>query len=172
MAQVCGDSLFDFVWRRIHNVALRVMRQAADSWATRGRESLSQDAVIAVFVNIYLSEWCELNSIHFDIDREARSLQGWLRLVTTARAELIANCPKVLPDVVTNAARELEAEMSLAIGRWTLGDPESPSTEHAINAIECVLFDNGLTRRPPNPKLPMSLLPPPRPIVPQHDRVT
>jgi hypothetical protein len=149
MAQVCGDSSFDYLWDRQHDVALGLLRKAADLWS-RGGDAVSSDALTAVLLRIYLSAWPEFGGII----RETRDLESWLQLVTPARQELAS----LHPGAGSSVLSRLDAELSFAIKQWVLGDPETPPTAHAINAVEHVLFSSKLTRRPANPKMPMSLL--------------
>jgi hypothetical protein len=149
MAQVCGDSSFDYLWDRQHDVALRVLRKAADLWTSGGIDAVSSDRLIAVLFRIYLSEWPEFGGLV----PEARSLESWLQLVTTARQELLS----LRPNSDLAVLSRLDAELSFATEQWVIGDPESPPTAHAINAIEHILFSSKLTRRPPSPKMPTSL---------------
>lgn len=150
MAQVCGDSSFDFLWDRQHDVALGVLRKAADLWTTSGIDAVSSDGVIAALLRIYLSEWPDFGGII----QETRDLQSWLRLVTTPHDEMLTLRPSASAAVLGR----LDAELSFAVKQWTLGDPEAPPTAHTINSIEHILFSSKLTRRPPNPKMPTSLL--------------
>lgn len=149
MAQVCGDSSFDYLWDRQHDVALGLVRKAADLWS-RGSDAVTSDALISVLLRIYLSTWPEFGGII----RETRDLESWLRLVTSARQELIT----LRPGADASVLRELDAELSFAVKQWALGDPESPPTAHAVNAVEHVLFSSRLTRRPAIPRMPTSLL--------------
>jgi len=86
--------------------------------------------------------------------RETRDLDSWLQLVTTARQELSS----LRPGADASVLNRLEAELAFAVRQWSLGDPESPPTAHAINTIEHILFSSTLTRRPPSAKMPRSLL--------------
>jgi len=150
MAQVCGDSSFDYLWDRQHDVALGLLRKAADLWRGGGLDAVSSDALIAVLLRIYLSAWPEFGGVI----RETRDLESWLHLVRTAPQEMLS----LRPSADLSILGRLDAEVSFAAKQWTLGDPESPPTEHTINAIEHVLFSSKLTRRPPSPKMPASLL--------------
>jgi hypothetical protein len=150
MAQVCGDSSFDFLWNLQHDVALGVLRKAADSWTTDGRGAVSSDAVMAALLRIYLSEWPDFGGIV----QETRDLESWIQLVTSAQHELL----RLRPSADSAVLSRLDAELSFAVKQWVLGDPESPPTAHTVNAIEHILFSSKLTRRPPNPKMPTSLL--------------
>jgi len=149
MAQVCGDSSFDYLWDRQQDVALGLLRKAADSWS-RGDEAVSSDALIAVLLRIYLSTWPEFGGII----RETRDLESWLQLVAPARQEL----GSLRPGADRSVLGRLDAELSFAVKQWVLGDPESPPTAHAINAVEHVLFSSKLTRRPASPTMSTSLL--------------
>lgn len=149
MAQVCGDSSFDYLWDRQHDVALGLLRKAADSWS-RGDTAVSSDSFVAVLLRIYLSAWPEFGGII----RETRDLESWLQLVAPARQELVSLRPGADASILV----QLDAELSFAVKQWVLGDPESPPTAHAINAVEHVLFSSKLTRRPASPKMPTSLL--------------
>lgn len=150
MAQVCGDSSFDYAWDRQHEVALGVLRKAADLWASNGVDAVSADALMAVLLRIYLSPWSQFG----DNTRERRDLDTWLQSVTSARDELATLHPGADPSVLSR----LDAELSFAIKQWVLGDPELPPTAHTINVVEHALFSSKLTRRPASPKLPTSLL--------------
>lgn len=150
MAQVCGDTSFDFDWERQHEAALRTLRKAADQWAIKGADALPADAVIAVLLRIYLSKWPRYGGIK----SEVRSLKSRLDTIISAREELLRLRPKVDLSILGSLANEL----SFAVNQWSLGDPELPPTAHVINAVEHVLFSNKLTRRPPSPKLPVTLL--------------
>ena len=116
MAQVCGDSSFDFLWDRQHDVALGVLRKAADSWAIGGPNELSSDAVIAVMFRIYLSEWPEYGGIR----SETRDLHVWLQVVPPARDELATRRPSADPLVLATVLSATTSEFSRAIPQWTL----------------------------------------------------
>lgn len=150
MAQCTGDSSFDYLWERQHDVALGLLEKAADLWASGGPGAVSPDAFIAVLLRIYLSHWSEYGGII----RETQDLESWFQQVTTARQEL-SSLRQGADDSVLG---HLEAGLAFAIKQWSLGDPESPPTAHALNAIEHVLFSSKLTRRPPNPKMPVNLI--------------
>jgi hypothetical protein len=150
MAQCTGDSSYDYLWDRQHDVALRVLRRGADLWASGGAETISSDRVIAVLLRIYLSEWPEFGGVV----PETRSLESWIERVTTAQQELLS----LRPGSDLSALSHLDAELSFAIKQWALGDSESPQTTHVINVVEHILFSSRLTRRPPGPKMPTSLL--------------
>jgi hypothetical protein len=150
MAQVCGDSSFDFLWNRQNDVALGVLRKAADSWTSGGIDAVSSDALIAVLLRIYLSHWPEFGGMA----PETRDLESWLQRVTTAREEILS----LRPGANVSVLSRLDAELTFAAKQWALGNPECPPTSYAINAIEHVLFSSKLTRRPPSPKIPTSLL--------------
>ena len=147
MAQVCGDSSFDFVARRRHDAAQRVLARAADLWATHGREAFSLDALIAVLLRIFLSR--------FGLSAEARALESWLPLVSTARQE--AESFAAAHPAVIDALLLIHAELSYAAEQWLLGDPEQPPTAHALNAVEHVLFTHRLSHRPAVPRFPTTL---------------
>jgi hypothetical protein len=150
MAQVCGHSSFDHLWNRQHDAALGVLRKAADVWTCGRVDAVSLDALVAVLLRIYLSEWPEFGGII----SETRDLESWLQLVTTARQELESLRPRADSSIV----ERLVEELSFAVRQWLLGDPESPPTTRAINAVESVLFSGKLTRRPASPNMPASLL--------------
>ena len=150
MAQVCGDSSYDYLWDRQHDVALRVLRRAADWWTSGDADTVSPDSIVAALLRIYLSEWPEFGGLA----PETRSLESWLQLVTTARQELLSLRPNTDLAVLSH----IDAELSCATRQWALGDSESPQTAHVINAIEHILFSSKLTRRPASPKMPTSLL--------------
>jgi hypothetical protein len=150
MAQVCGDSSFDYLWDRQHDVALGLIRKAADLWRSGGVDVVSSDALVAVLLRIYLSAWPKFGGVI----RETRDLESWLQLVSTARQEMLS----LRPNADLSILGRLDAEVSFAAKQWTLGDPESPPTAHVINTVEHILFSSKLTRRPPNPKMPTSLL--------------
>src|SRR5438128_2068754 len=83
MAQVCGGTTFDFVARRKHDAAQRVLSRAADIWSKGGRDALSLDSVVAVLLHIFLSKWSEYGGLR----DEARTLEMWLPLVAGAQEE-------------------------------------------------------------------------------------
>ena len=149
MAQVCGDSSYDYFWDRQHDLALKLLCKAADLWASGGADRLSSDSLIAVLLNVYLFEPPEIGLRIW----ERRDLASWREFVTTARQEL----SNLRPNSDASVLDRLDAELSFAITQWMLGDPESPPAMHATNAIEHILFLSKLTRRPPNPKMPTSL---------------
>jgi hypothetical protein len=154
MAQICGDSSFDFLWERVHNMALALLQKAADSWATLRPDAPAVDAFIAVLYRVYLSDWPEYGGIR----AETRDLSTWLVLVGSAVGELERLRPTANYKILTKVQSSIEAEMSEAKSRWTSGDPEFPPTTHVLNAIEHILFTHKLTRRPSNPKLPKSVI--------------
>jgi hypothetical protein len=151
MAQVCGGTTFDVIARRKHDAAQRILSRAADLWATRGRDALALDALIAILLRIFLSRWSEYR----DSPDETRPLEAWLPLVDTASQE--AESFILEQPTITDALPLIHAELSFAAGQWLLGDPEQPPTAHALNAIEHTLFTHRLSHRPPAPKLPTHL---------------
>ena len=154
MAQVCGGTTFDFVARRKHEAAQNVLSRAADTWAASGREALSVDSVMAVILRIFLSSWSEYGGLR----EEARTLEQWLPLVGTAQEEADALVSSVGPaKKVADVVSLLLAEISFAADQWSIGNPEQPSTAHALNAIVHILFTHKLVHRPANPKLPTTV---------------
>ena len=154
MAQVCGGTTFDFVARRKHDAALRVLSRASDLWAMHGRDALSVDGLCAVLLRVFLARWSQYGSLR----EEGRSLDAWLGLVGTAAQEA-ALFSTEYPGVV-DALPLVLAELHFAAEQWLLGDPEQPSTAHALNAIEHILFAHRLSYRPPAPRLPTTLYQP------------
>ena len=136
------------------DAALRVLRKAADSWASGGLGALSSDAVIAVLFRIYLTEWPEYGGVR----GETRDLKAWLGIVSSAREEITTLRPSAYPEVILAALTVIEAEVSFAISHWTLGDPESPPTAHVLNTVEHILFAHRFTRRPGSSGMPTSFL--------------
>ena len=161
MAQVCGDSSYDYLWDRVHQVALRLTQKAADCWAAQGPNTLSPDSVIAVLFRVYLADWPEYGGIR----GETRELEAWLQLVVSAGAEIRAARPNVSAEVVSKVLRAVEEVLSAGMREWVLGDTECPTTAQTVNAIEHILFTYKLTRRPGSSKMPTGLKPhePPRP---------
>ncbi|MDB6065447.1 MAG: hypothetical protein JWR26_1655 [Pedosphaera sp.] len=153
MAQVTGGTTFDFVARRKHDAARKVLSRAADIWAARGREALSIDSAIAVILRIVLSQWSEFGGLR----QEVRTLENWLSLVGTARQEADGLLTTVAPNTVTEVLSLLQTEITFAADQWSLGNPEQPPTAHALNAVEHILFKHKLLTRPPSPKMPTSV---------------
>lgn len=155
MAQVCGGTTFDFVGRRKHDAAQKIVSRAADIWAAGGREALSHDSVIAVILRIFLSKWpfLEFGGLRF----EARTLEKWLSLVGTAQEEADTLLSSVAPATVNDTLSLLLAEISCAADQWSLGNPEQPPTAHALNALEHILFTHKLILRPARPKMPTTV---------------
>lgn len=154
MAQVCGDSSFDYAWERMHNVALGLLRKVSDSWAILQPDAPTEDAVIAVLYRVYLSEWSEFGGVR----KETRDLGTWLSLVRTSCEEIETLRPNANPKILSDAQDSIEAEVSEARSMWALGNPESPPTAHVLNAIEHILFTHRLTRRPCDPKMPNTVI--------------
>jgi hypothetical protein len=155
MAQVCGGTTFDFVARRKHEAAQKVLSRAADIWAASGREALSVDSVIAVILRICLARGSEYGGLR----EEGRTLEQWLPLVGTAQKEADPLVSSVTPTKnVADVLSRLSAEISFAADQWSLGNPEEPHTAHALNAVEYILFTHKLVHRPPSPKLPTTVL--------------
>jgi hypothetical protein len=154
MAQVCGGTTFDFVARRKHEAAQKVLSRAADIWAANEREALSVDSVIAIILRIFLSRWSEYGGLR----QEGRTLEQWLALVSTAQKEADTLVSSVAPAKnVADVLSLLSAEISFAAEQWSLGNPEQPPTAHALNAVEHILFKHKLVHRPPSPKLPTTV---------------
>lgn len=151
MAQVCGGTTFDFIARRKHDAAQRILSRAADLWATHGRDALSLDGLIAVLLRIFLLRWSEYR----DTPDETRALEAWLAVVRASTQE----AESFIPDhpTISDALPLIRAELSFAAEQWLLGDPEQPPTAHALNAIEQVLFTHRLSHRPPAAGLPTTL---------------
>ena len=151
MAQVCGGTTFDFIARRKHDAALRMIARAADLWSAQGAGAVSVDSLTAVLLRIFLARW----SVYGGVSDETRALEAWLVVVGTAEQEaesFSAAHPRILEVVPL-----LRAELSSAADQWVLGDPEQPPTAHALNAIESILFSHRLSPRPPAPQLPTTL---------------
>ena len=153
MAQVTSDSYFDYAAMRKHNTAQKVLSRAADVWATRGRDSLGLDSVLAVLLHIFLSQWSQAGGFGED----PRPLEAWLSVVGTAEQEADSLFPPTAKPGISEVLTHLRAELSFAEEQWLLGHPEQPPTAHALNAIEHILFSHKLTRRPASPTLPTTL---------------
>ena len=130
MAQVCGGTTFDFVARRKHDAAQKVLSRAADIWSKGGRDALTLDSVVAVLLHIFLSKWSEYGGLR----EEARTLETWLPLVASAQEEADTLLLPVARAVVPAVLASLLAELSFAADQWALGDPEQPLTAQALNA--------------------------------------
>ena len=154
MAQVCGGTTFDFSARRRHDAAQRMVCRAADLLATRGRDAVDLDALIAILLRIFLSRWAEYSSAAAE---ETHSLESWLRFVSTSPA-LKAESWVLQHPTVTDALPVMRTELSFAVEQWLLGNPEQPPTSHALNVIEHILFIHRLYSRPPAPGLPNTFL--------------
>jgi hypothetical protein len=152
MAQVCGGTTFDFVAERKHETALKALSRAADLWATCGRDSLSVDSLIAVLLSVFFTR------LGSSVSEETRDLDSWLSLVTSAKVLAEKSFPTIDPATIAKILAELETEIGNAVEQWSLGNPEQPPTAHVLNSVEHILFVHKLRHRPPNPKMPNTLL--------------
>jgi hypothetical protein len=147
MAQVCGGTTFDFVARRKHEVAQKVMSRAADIWAAGGRGALDVDSVIAVILRIFLARWSEYGGLR----QEVRTLERWLPLVGTAEKEADALVSQVAPAKnVADVLSQLSAEISSAAEQWSLGNPEEPP--HRTRIERCCIHSIFAQTRSPSTK--------------------
>jgi hypothetical protein len=151
VAQVLGGSDFDFVWDDKTNAALRVLREAADVWATRGRMKLDTQRVIGVFMEVLARPqkglwWSYRWPVRF-LGEEAE-----------APPDAVDSCRALAP----SRAVEEYVKVTLALHRslceaadmWALGDPEKPSTREQLASMLEILWQERVAPRPPSKHYP------------------
>lgn len=154
MAQVCGGSSYDYDWDRVHETALRTVRRAADIWAADGSTALAIDSLVAILLQIYLSEPSASRNLAF----ETRGFDAWMESVKTPSDEILDLRPNISAEIHRRAVSSLKSELSFAVEQWQMGNPELPTSAEALNVLEFVLFANRLTHRPQHFKSPTTFL--------------
>jgi len=145
MAQVCGDTLYDFDWDSLRENILPRLRVAADRWATYGLSADDPDRVAALLIRMFAR----------DAHNHAVLQKGWWSAesqIQTLDQEIQHFPRKLILQDLRDVTAELSETVHAAAQAWSEGDPESPATEDVLNWIVAVLFNYRLVRRPPKPR--------------------
>lgn len=153
MAQVVGGSDFDFDWDVKTNRCLILFREAADLWASNGRNALAPEKVLAAFLYV--------------LSQPARPSRWPARFFTDTTLEFAApqqscqSCKKLAPkrsmDDIATSNELLNRSLGEAADLWALGDPENPATKQVLDSMLKLMWQRHLARRPPSRAYPDGL---------------
>jgi hypothetical protein len=146
VAQVTGGSDFDFVWDDKRNAALRVLREAADLWATRGRQIVQVDRVVAAFMQVLA--WPQ-RGLWWSPRWPLRFLNEAATMPPSPIQSCLTLAPARKPEECAAVVKALEEAISEAADLWALGDPEKPVTLRYLEVLLGILWNRRVAPRPP-----------------------
>lgn len=149
MAQFGGNTAFDFHWDRSADVALALLREAADTFAKPTDGALTPDCVLRTLLWWFAvrhacphSRW-----------RPLRFFDGALQ-PPPAHDSYLMLAPGGARRHETEIIDRLDRIMSTACSEWTLGNPEEPDARDVLHALLDVLWSQRLIPRPPGNAYP------------------
>ena len=154
VAQVVGGTNFDFAWDGKTNRCLILLREAADFWATKGRNALDPEKVLAAFLQVLAEpvRWRSNWPARFFTDTR---LEFWLPQQSCQCCRELA--PKRSTEDVATSIELLDGLLREVADLWALGDPENPSTKQVLDSILEVMWNRHLAPRPPSRAYPEGL---------------
>jgi hypothetical protein len=146
-----GGAGFDFVWDDKTSAALRVLREAADLWATRGRGALQVTRVGAVFMQVLA--WPQ---------QGLWWMPRWpLRFFETGGKEppsFVESCRVLAGGSTIEKCNEVAVALERCLGQaadlWAIGDPEQPNTRAQLQSMLELLWEKEIVPRPPSRRHP------------------
>jgi hypothetical protein len=151
VAQVVGGSDFDFAWDDKTNRCLILLREAADLWASEGRNALDHEKVLAAFLQVLAKpvRWRSRWPARFFTDTT-------LEFATPQQS--CQSCKELAPK---KSAKDFELSIEglqrllrEAAELWALGDPENPTTKQVLDSMLNVMWSGQLAPRPPSRAYP------------------
>ncbi len=156
MAQVVGGTDFDFVWDDKTNRCLILLREAADLWATRGRNALDPERVLAAFLQVLARPGLRVSG--------PPSWRWPLRFFPDGALEFafpMDSCKTLAPkesiDDLGESVELLKWSLAGAADLWALGDPENPTAKQILDSLLKIMWDRHLAVRPPSRQYPKGL---------------
>jgi hypothetical protein len=151
LAQVTGGPNFDIAWEEWSNAALRLVREAADTYARAGADALAPASVSAAFLSVvtrplptnpfFVPKWpVRWFDGSYEIPPAAESFNKLITSGFVVRSDQIA---ANLDDVIRRASTA-----------WADGDPESPATRDVHRELLAILWADRLVPRPPTKAYP------------------
>jgi hypothetical protein len=130
---------------------LALLREAADLWARDGREALSEQVVVSVFVRLLTSaeEYRPLQLRGSTSSGETpalpvRPLQDWAPSARSPSEEIACASTHLGHSDVCSLSEACLALIAEAATEWALGDPEQPQTEAVFRHLARLLDSRGL----------------------------
>jgi hypothetical protein len=148
MAQVTGGSNFDGHWEESANVALALLREAADLFAKASHDTLTPDGVVTTLL------WWLANCHQFPSRRRpSRFFDGVFQPPSPHESCAVLAQGRTRPRVAEIIDR-LNRVMSTAANEWARGNPEEPDAREVLSALFDVLWLQRLIPRPPSNAYP------------------
>jgi hypothetical protein len=152
MAQVTGGSDFDGVWEEWSNTSLRLLREAADTFAKSGEDAIAPDAVVATLLsvlamprpaNLYWGRPTWPLRFFESTVRPPRVQESFEKLAPPQQRGHCAEVVTELTGIISSAAKE-----------WALGNPEQPDAREVLRELFGLLWSRRLIPRPPTKAYP------------------
>lgn len=154
MAQVVGGSDFDVAWDDKTNRCLLLLREAADLWATQGRNAVASERVISAFLQVLAKrvKWHGSWPGRFFTDSSVEFADPRLSCLACREQSPIKSSADV-----TKSIELLIHALNEAADLWALGNPEDPPTKRVLDAMLRVMWNGYLAPRPPSRAYPEGL---------------
>jgi hypothetical protein len=141
MAQVRGDSFYDWNWHHQWMASLRLLLDLASAWAM-GHDVPVTQGIAAVIQVLAL----RLSSVTSPSPRPLRLRLSTLRPL---EEELLALRPNASPQSIERAATALTRYMEEIKVAWSEGMPLEPDEKGVLRSMVGILFDLDVVRKPP-----------------------
>ncbi len=155
MGQYAHFAFFDSDWDERIDVALTLLREAADLYASQGAGAIAIDRVLASWL------WVLATPL------PARAAPGSPRLPLrffedhcAPKPAAEASCEALRTAAsasVEHALSELTQIVRTASATWSEGDPETPDARSVSQALLGVLWTHRFGRRPPSKQYPVGI---------------
>jgi hypothetical protein len=139
MAQVTGDSNYDWDGHYRWETALLAIRDLTNAWAMK--EPVTPAEAAAVVVRILAASSYDFQSV------SVQPLKIRLARVRPLEQELARLCPRASGDEVQGAANALQGLMEMVREEWVHGEGLDP--RDTLNLLADALFQRGLSGKPP-----------------------
>ena len=133
-------------------MALRLLRESADRYATQGGTAPSVDAVLTAWLWVLSTPLParaaapRLPLRYFDQDADWPPAERSCEAMRTRSKAAVAPTLSRLLEVLHGAA-----------DAWSEGDPETPETRAVLRELLGVLWSQGFGRRPPSKQYPLGV---------------
>ena len=148
MAQFTGGSNFDGHWEASANVALALVREAADLFAKAPHHALTPDGVVATLL------WWLARPYQFPCRRRPLRFFDGVFQPPSPHESCAALAQGRTRPCVAEIIDRLNSVMSTAANEWALGNPEEPAAREVLSALFDVLWSQRLIPRPPSKAYP------------------